>query len=184
MAQLILGSEARGTDRSIGRLTAVVGEAGTGMVTHLVVNADDVAGSERLVPVDHLSEVDDDRIVIDLTRHEFFELPTFETCVAVGMPIEARSWVTFATHERIPASRVALRRLTRVVDANGHRVGHLHGLTLDDTDRRITSLLVRTAHLLHHDQAVIAATDVTSFGETEVRLHERAAVETPASTHS
>jgi hypothetical protein len=79
MSDLTLGTPVMGTDSAIGRLTGLVCHPTTREITHLVVNADDVPGSERLVPINRLADCDDDHLTLAMSRHRFFRLKTLET---------------------------------------------------------------------------------------------------------
>jgi hypothetical protein len=79
MYDLTLGTPVFGIDKPIGRLTGVVCDPRSNEIVDLVVNADDVPGGERLVPIDWLAASHDDRLELAMSRRRFFHLKTLET---------------------------------------------------------------------------------------------------------
>lgn len=79
MSDLTLGTPVTGSDEPIGRLTEIVCDPTTDEISHLVVNADDVPGSERLVSIERLAGTEDRRLTLAISRHQFFDLKTLET---------------------------------------------------------------------------------------------------------
>lgn len=183
MATLTLGTRVRGIDHAIGRLTALVCDPVTDEVTHLVVNADDVAGSERLVPIGLVGDRDAEPLRLAVTRHEYFGLDTFEThqfhqsdeTDVWHLPFElGDDTLTYAPHERIPASDVALRRGTRVYDRDGDKIGHVHGFVVDPATHDITHLALQHGHVFTHD-VTIPVTDIAKMTDDAIHLHVIAA---------
>jgi len=193
MSDLTLGTSVMGTDAAIGRLTGLVCHPTTREVTHLVVNADDVPGSERLVPLDRLAHFDAHRLTLAMSRHEFFRLKTMETNrllpetmpddVDVGLPFRhANSGMTFALHERIPRSELALRRGTRVVDRRGHRLGHLHSFVVDPASHDVTHLTLERGRLFRRRDVTIPVSEIAAMTEDVVCLRSDADVVAGAPT--
>lgn len=183
MATLTLGVPVRGTDQPIGRLTALVCDPGTDEVTHLVVNADDVVGSERLVPIGLVDDRDADPLTLTVTRHQYFGLDTFEIhrfhqsneSDVWHLPFElGDDTLTYAPHERIPASDVALRRGTRVYDRDHDRIGRVHGFVVDPATHDITHLVLQHGHVFAHD-VKIPVTDIAKMSDDGIYLDVTAA---------
>ena len=194
MTNLMLGTAVHGSDEPIGRLKALICDPTTDEITHLVVNADEVPGSERLVPIEHLAHPRDDRLGLDISRHEFFELPTFETLrffpvsrssSSVGGAGDAE-WhlplflsepqaMTFVPNERIPKSEIALRRGTEVFDENRHRLGRVHAFVVDPSSHDITHLVLEESHLLHRKDVAVPVDNIDHMDETAIRLNIDAA---------
>jgi sporulation protein YlmC with PRC-barrel domain len=172
MSDLTLGAPVTGNDEPIGRLTALVCDPTTNELTHLVVNVDDVPGSERLVPIERLAEADDDHLTLALSRHQFFRLKTLETVwLLPGNGAPDADWhlpfqlgdhtMTFALHERIPRSEVALRRETKVVDRGGRHLGRVNAFVVDPDSHDVTHLMLQRGHLFGRQDVTIPVTDMT-----------------------
>lgn len=181
MSDLTLGTPVVGSGEPIGRLTGLVCHPTTREITHLVVNADDVPGSDRLVPIDRLAACDTDRLTLAMSRHQFFRLKTLETVrllpggapdvADVTMPSRtADAPMTFALHEQIPRWDLALRRGTRVEDRRGHRLGHLHSFVVDPASHDVTHLTLQQGHLLGRRDVTIPVAEIAAMTEDVIRL--------------
>jgi sporulation protein YlmC with PRC-barrel domain len=181
MSDLTLGTPVTGTDDPIGRLTALVCDPTANEITHLVVNADDVPGSERLVPIDRLADADDGRLTLAMSRQQFFQLKTLETVrLLPGSAADEADWLlpfqradhamTFAPHERIPRSEVALRCETKVVDRRGHHLGRVHAFGVYPASHDVTHLTLRKGHLFGHRYVTIPVTDIATMTEDAIHL--------------
>lgn len=96
MSDQILGSAVDGADAPIGHVTAIVFDPTTDDVTHIVVEPDDLPGSERLVPLAAIAR-QDTRITLAMARHDVFDLPVFATAMflpdqSVSTDPTARRW--------------------------------------------------------------------------------------------
>jgi sporulation protein YlmC with PRC-barrel domain len=181
MSDLTLGTPVTGSDEPIGRLTGLVCHPTTREITHLVVNADDVPGSERLVPIDRVADSRGDHLTLAMSRHHFFQLKTLETIQPLSgdAPDEAEPplpfpladhAMTFAPHERIPGSELVVRRGTKVVDRRGHRLGRIHAFVVDPASHAVTHLTLQKGHLFGHRDMTIAITDIARVTEDAIRL--------------
>jgi sporulation protein YlmC with PRC-barrel domain len=131
--------------------------------------------------------VSDDDVTLDMRRHDFFEHETFET--ARFLPerseeyagAESRRWMlpfvgladqgaTFATHERIPRSDVALKRGTKVVDADGKHLGSVHAFAFDPSTHDVSHLVMAAGHIFHREDVTVPIASVAHLGEEEIRL--------------
>lgn len=187
MPTFAFGTAVHGSNEPIGWLTALVCDPTTDEITHLVVNADDVPGSERLVPVHHVAEHDAARVTLDLSRHQFFDLPTFETPMFSPASrsvsgSDAAEWhlpfvtselhgMTFAPHERIPKAEVALRRGTQLVDSDGSRLGRADAFVVDRGGRDITHLVLERTHLFHHEHITVPVSNIDRMTRSDIRLN-------------
>jgi sporulation protein YlmC with PRC-barrel domain len=187
LSDLQLGMPVRGSDEPIGTLDALVCDPTDNEVTHIVVRADDVPGADRLVSVADVAQVSDAEVTLDISRREFFERETFETAQFLPERAEeyagdeSRRWMlpfvglaehgaTFATHERIPRSDVALKRGTKVVDADGKHLGSVHAFAFDPSTQDISHLVMAAGHILHRRDVTIPIASVDHLGEDEIRL--------------
>ena len=186
MPDLVLGAPVDGRDAPIGRLTAVVCDPLADRASHLVVEADAVPGSERLVPLDEVAE-QGTRITLDITREAFFELDVLDVPMSgaasdasrdPGRPASrplpsvrpSNGDLTYALHEHIPPDDVALRRDTRITDRSGHHVGHLHALVVAGISHDLTHIVVQRRHLVRRDDITLPMSAVLMLGEREVWL--------------
>lgn len=185
MSDLTLGTPVSGNDEPIGRLTGLVCDPATKQTTHLVVNADDVPGSERLVPIDRLADVDDGHLTLAMSRHQFFQLKTLETVwLLTEDAARDADWMlpfqlgdqamTFALHERIPRSEVALWRETKVVDHEGRHLGRVNAFVIDPASHDVTHLRLQKGHLFGHQDVTIPVTDIATMTEDAIRLRTNA----------
>jgi sporulation protein YlmC with PRC-barrel domain len=181
MSDLTLGTPVTGSDEPIGRLTGLVCDPTTNEISHLVVNADDVPGSERLVPIERLAGADDEHLTLAMARHQFFRLKTLETVWWLpGDAARDADWIlpfqlgdpamTFALHERIPRSVVAVRRETKVVDHEGRHLGYVNAFVIDPASHHLTHLTLQKGHLFGHQDVTIAVTDIATMTEDAIRL--------------
>jgi len=181
MSDLTLGTPVTGSDEPIGRLAGIVCDPTTNETTHLVVNADDVPGSERLVPIARLADVDNDHMTLAMSRHQFFGLKTLETVRWLpGDAARDAGWLlpfqladhpmTFAPHERIPRSEVTVRRETKVVDHEGRHLGRVNAFVIDPASHDVTHLTLQKGHLFGHQDVTIAITDIATMTEDAIRL--------------
>jgi sporulation protein YlmC with PRC-barrel domain len=192
MADIELGMSVRASDAPIGSLNALVCDPTDNEITHLVVRPDNVPGADRLVSVDDVANVSDAEVTLDLSRHEFFARDTFETAQFLPERAdeyagdESRRWMlpfvglaeqgdTYATHERIPRSDVALKRGTKVVDADGRRLGSVHAFAFDPSTHDVSHLVMAAGHIFRREDVTVPITSVTHLGEDEIRLSLTAA---------
>src|SRR4051794_28746684 len=158
VSRLAFGGPVRGADKALGSISDVVVDPATRRVTHLVVRHDAI---DRLVPVD-LVEVDEPgaRLVVEPERLESCvpvreivylpsgELPAADAGTDVGVedvvpvgdmgasPFDGYaggySSSTAISYDRVPKGEIELRRSSDVEAVDGHRLGHLAALELDE----------------------------------------------------
>jgi sporulation protein YlmC with PRC-barrel domain len=68
--------------------------------------------------------------------------------------------MTFALHERIPKSDLALRLGTKVVDRRGHRLGYVHSFVVDPVSHNVTHLTLHKGHLFGHEDVSISVSEI------------------------
>jgi sporulation protein YlmC with PRC-barrel domain len=95
-------------------------------------------------------------------------MPTYD---AAGLDLswtvpEAHVWVSY---DRVPDGEAEIRRASRVTSSDGHDVGHVDGLVVDD-DLTITDLVVRRGHLWNRRTVTIALSDVAELRSDRVVL--------------
>lgn len=78
--------------------------------------------------------------------------------------------MTFALHERIPRSKVALRRETTVVDRGGRHLGCVRAFVVDPASHDVTHLTLQKGHLFGHQDVTIPVTDIATMTGDAIRL--------------
>lgn len=109
----------------------------------------------------------------DVGIEEAFELPPN---YALGVnaldagfgPMDVDPHVT-VTYDRIPKGTVEIRRVSEVTSSDGHRVGHVVGLIVDEQDR-IVQLVLEHGHLWRKRQITIPIDSIGSLESDEVVL--------------
>jgi sporulation protein YlmC with PRC-barrel domain len=171
---LELGTAVRCTDDVAGELADVVIDPVERRVTHLVVQTKD--NQVRLVPVELAAGYAKDEVTLACSARDLVtfdsirefaylpqgELPEADSDWDVGiedvfaMPTSGAdqfgdyvgelSSDVGMTYDRVPKGEVELRRSSGIETAEGHHVGHIHGLVIDDDDE-ITSFTLEHGHL-------------------------------------
>jgi sporulation protein YlmC with PRC-barrel domain len=196
--QLKLGTSVRCRDDSVGELTDVVIDPIEKRVTHLVVVTDDGGESARLIPVELAHDYARSEIALDcaaseLTRfesvREYAYLPLGEQpdqdpkwdigvedvlatptagAEQVGDYVGELSPNVAMTYDRVPKGEVELRRSSGIESADGHFVGHIDGIVIDDAV--ITSLTLERGHLWWRKDVTIPVESVSSVSSDSVTL--------------
>lgn len=193
--RLQLGQPVRAGDELFGELADIVIDPTTREVTHLVVEPHGQHVQARLVPL-WLVSFDDDGIVLkvesqfvrQLARVSFAELvpvgapvdlgpfwdvagldiqalPYWSTAVPTGWSADTDVEMKF---DRIPKGDVEIRRTSTVRSSDGHQLGHVDGLVVDDG--HVTGVIVLSGlpGLRHHLVVPIADVRVVSDDEIDV----------------
>lgn len=177
------------SDGSAGRLTCLILDPIREVVTQVVVyDGGRPIELERVVPVERIADTTHDSILLDCTRDELRELPTFDSVgytpreddagtrtffwpfarpEAVNLPLE---------HERVPLGELALRRGADIEATDGH-MGKLGELLVDE-EGRITHFVLKEGHLWGRREVAVPVSMVEDAAEDLVRLRvDRSAVE-------
>jgi|GEM_PF-824725 len=166
--RLRIGQTVNATDGRFGTLGDIVVDPLFQTVTHVVAEPDKQFHQARLVPIWLIREDDSAlKVSLDLahlhrlervsradyrrlgrTAHlgDEWDIGTVDVLYApdLGYEIDLQ-WQddrVGATYERIPRADIEIRRTSAVVTRNGRTVGHVEGLTSDDSDH-ITAVVVR-----------------------------------------
>ena len=73
------------------------------------------------------------------------------------------------TYDRVPKGEVEIRRSSRVTSSDGHDVGHVDGLLVDQ-DEQITHLVLEHGHLWGHREVTIPIGAITKVATDTVTL--------------
>ena len=85
------------------------------------------------------------------------------------MPIDADPHV-IVSYDRVPKGEVELRRKSAVISADGHGVGHVDGLVIDDAGGQLTHVVLEHGHLWGKREVTIPIADVEAVRTDEVVL--------------
>jgi sporulation protein YlmC with PRC-barrel domain len=149
------------TDESFGKLVDVVIDPTSRRVTHLVVERDGDPWQARLVPVELVERADDasGELALRATAEEVRGLPPVHDAAFLrleGFPVDDPDWDVgveevlalpyypwydlepapidyVAQYDRIPKGEVEIRRASDVKSADGHLVGTVDGLVVDES---------------------------------------------------
>jgi sporulation protein YlmC with PRC-barrel domain len=192
-----LGSKARSQDGTACEIADLVLEASGLRVTHLVVQPPEPAPA-RLVPADLASE-GGDGLTLGLTIEAFEQLETVHEFAylqpgespdvgpdstigvedayanptagtsALGDSLGDLTAGVGLAYDRIPKGEVELRHQSSVFTGDGHHLGRVEGVVLDD-GRKITQLLLERGHLWWKREIVIPASVVAKIENDIVSL--------------
>jgi sporulation protein YlmC with PRC-barrel domain len=155
---IILGSNVADFDGPIGRVTLVVADLPTQVVTHVVVAPDDVSMTVRLVPIEAVAAVDADLVHLHRTRDQLLAMPeavSYFSASNSDSPAGVAWWPRELTssgaesqggsrgpsYEVIPAGAGALRR-DQAVRTSDAQIGRLFGVGVDLSDYRLSRIVV------------------------------------------
>ena len=151
-------------DGICGKCDQVIVNPATGQMTHLVVEEKREPHTQRLVPIDMVSEAMPHSIRLRCTADQLAAMEEFveDQVVRITTPpapylstgADYGMWLpTFPSiqevhilHERVPAGEVGLHRGARVRAIDGS-VGQVDELLMQPPDGRITHLVLREGHL-------------------------------------
>jgi sporulation protein YlmC with PRC-barrel domain len=188
--RIALGGKVRAQDGTSCEVADLVLESNGLRVTHLVVQPPEPAPA-RLVPVDLASEGGEGLTLDQLeTVHEFAYLqpgespdvgpgstigvedayanPTAGTAALGDSLGELTAGVGLA-YDRIPKGEVELRHQSSVFTGDGHHLGRVEGVVLDD-GKRITQLLLERGHLWWKREIAIPGSVVAKIENDIVSL--------------
>jgi sporulation protein YlmC with PRC-barrel domain len=180
------------SDGLCGRSTYVLLDSVHKEVTHLVVKESESPHTERVVPIEAVSDTAPDVIMLHCSRDELDKMDPFTWTeyirekmpdldytpsgyVGIGSywvgsyPVPDRTQIVAVEHKRVPLGERAIRRGTRVEATDG-RVGHVDELLVDPENERMTHLVMREGHLWGQKDIVIPVSEVDGIREDTVYL--------------
>jgi sporulation protein YlmC with PRC-barrel domain len=161
-------------------------------VTHLVIKEAQAPHTERMVPIETVSDTAPDVILLRCTRDELNqmdpfirtevileEMPDVEYApagtIAIGSiwtsvyPVPGRTQVVAIEHKQIPLGERAIERGTRVEATDG-RVGRVDELLVHPEDGQITHIVIREGHLWGQKEIAIPVSAIDRIQEDTVYL--------------
>lgn len=196
--QLKLGTSVRCRDDAVGELADVVIDPLEKRVTHLVVATDGESEDVRLVPVELAHDYAHSEISLNCAASELTQFesvreyaylplgeqpeqdPKWDVGVedVLAMPTAGGEQVgdyvgelnpnVAMTYDRVPKGEVELRRSSGIESADGHHVGHIDGVVVDEGV--ITSLTVERGHLWWRKDVSIPIESVSRVSTDTVML--------------
>ena len=188
---LTLNAAVRCTDGDGGRLTGIILNPLTKVVTDIVVRGPGLLGAERVVPVELVAVTAPEVVTLGLSRaglsrmqrfftHEFVPLSDAHPYGALGVGLGMNgtfAWPYSAAsrnlvdvgHAAIPPEELAVRRGNRVEATDGP-IGHVDAFLLDPTTAAITHLLLREGHLWGRHEVTVPVAQIAAIADGVVRL--------------
>ena len=84
-------------------------------------------------------------------------------------PLEVDPHV-IVSYDRVPEGEVEIRRKSTVISSDGHRVGHVDGLVIDDAGGHLTHVVLEHGHLWGRREVTIPIADVEAVRTDEIVL--------------
>ena len=185
-------------DEKIGTLHRVVIDPKTKEVTHIVVKEGFLFTEDKVVPMDLVGSVTEDRITLQGSKEHLDELPVYEEThyvprdatadddmntlywyppVELGMGGYGRYPVSFypqslyvqKTEKNIPEGMIALAEGAKVISQDGEHVGKIETLITDPKDDRITHVVVSSG-LLSKERRIIPAYWLDTVNDDEIHI--------------
>jgi hypothetical protein len=164
-----IGVQVHCTDGLCGRSTYVLINPLHEEVTHLVVKQAEAPHTERMVPIEEVSETAPDVILLRCTRAELHKMepfirteyiweempdPEYRPAGYAGMgpfvlwpyAVPDAAELVAVEHRQIPLGELAIKR-GAAVEATDGRVGRVDELLVNPDNERITHLVMRKGHL-------------------------------------
>lgn len=181
-------------DEKIGTLDRVVIDPKTKEVTHIIVREGFLFTEDKVVPMDLIGSVTEERIALQGSKEHLDELPDYEETHYVprdaavdddmntlywNPPVDAwggygryavfpQSQYLRRTEKNIPEGMVALAEGAKVLTEDGEQVGNIETL-ITNPDERVTHLVISSG-LLMKERKIIPAHWLSSVAEDEVHL--------------
>ncbi len=176
--QLHTGAMAVASDGDVGSVVALVVDPTTRTVTHLLVKNANVPASSRVVPVEYIRSTEHERVLLDLTRAEVLDEQRF--IQPEWIPVEPYPkgfmsyWLqggqSFAVSEHLPSQGdLALRKGVEVRSSDGHHLGTVDEILVDDTGS-IKQFALREGHLFGHRTVIVPIDQVQAMNEHFIQL--------------
>jgi len=181
-----VNAEVKCADGPAGHSTSVILNPITRRVTHIVVKQTGFLGTERLVPVDLVTESTPDEIQLRCTLEELAEMESFIDVhfIPADYPYmdygaeEHMFWpYAYAEEdatnpietERIPPGELVIHRGAHVEAKDGH-VGKVDEFLVDLSDGHITHLVLREGHLWGQKDVTIPVSEIQRIEDDTVYL--------------
>ena len=186
-------------NEKIGTLDRVVMDPKTKEVTHIIVREGFLFTEDKVVPMDLVGSVTDERISLQGSKEHLDELPEYEETHYIprdatvdddmstlywNPPVYAgggysgygqypviypQSLYIRRTEKNIPEGMVALAEGAKVLAEDGEQVGNIETLITDPKDERVTHLVISSG-LLMKERKIIPSHWLGTVAEDEVHL--------------
>jgi sporulation protein YlmC with PRC-barrel domain len=192
MNEIPINAKVECADGSCGHSTDLIVNPVQKKITHFVVSDKTLPDfSDRLVPVEEVTETSSSLIRLRCTRAELAQMQPFTTTHFVqhdipsyidapmeadGMVVWGAPWVTYdpeyvpVPEHHIPAGEQSVHR-GMAVHAGEHKVGQVDELVVDPSGEKITHLMMRTGHLWGKKDVAIPVSAIESVSEDAVWLN-------------
>jgi hypothetical protein len=184
--EISLNMEVRCAGQPCGTSTAIVVDPTSEELTHLVVRERHAPHTERMVPIDLVSESTPEYIELSCADRELAEAEPFVTTEYVRvdvphyvnagmiytMPYVIRDSKTASVpeqEEHIPPHELAVRRGARVEATDGP-IGRVDEFLVDPANHHITHLILREGHLWAQRDVAIPVSAIERCDERQVEL--------------
>ena len=181
-------------NEKVGTLDRVVMDPKTKEVTHIIVREGFLFTEDKVVPMDLIGSVTDDRITLQGSKEHLDELPDYEEThyiprnAAVDDDMDTLYWnpplddmagygryvfypqsqYLRRTEKNIPDGMVALAEGAKVLAEDGENVGNIETL-ITDPNERVTHLVISSG-LLMKERKIIPSHWLNTVTEDEVHL--------------
>lgn len=190
MTDIPMDAKVQCTDGKCGKSTYVIVNPVKKVVTHFVVKDKKLPGSsDRLVPVEKVTDTSGGLIRLDCTRAEVAAMVPFTVkhyvagkdsdddsdsaggSYVLTQPVVAYdTWEMPLPAERMPAGELAVYRGMDVSTAQG-KVGQVDELVVDPDSGQITHLLMREGHLWGKKDVAVPVSAIDTVEADEVALN-------------
>lgn len=175
-----LGTPVEGTDGRIGQVTSLVIDPQTGEINSIVVRAEGTSTVDRVVPRSSITAYHADRIAVDVTRRDFFELPAYtgtryvdpdalKVNTTVSVVNEQPGWHYAETHH-VPSGMASCPRDMPVLDADGRRIGKLDWFIIDSERDHVSHIVLSEGHLFRKKDVAVPVGHIASLEGEQARL--------------
>lgn len=182
-------------NEKVGTLDRVVMDPKTKEVTHIIVREGFLFKEDKVVAMDLIGSVTDERIALQGSKEHLDELPDYEEThyvprdAAVDDDMSTLYWnppvdigggygryaffpqsqFLRRTEKNIPDGMVALAEGAKVLSEDGEQVGNIETLVTDPKEDRVTHLVISSGLLLK-ERKIIPAHWLSSVNDDEVHL--------------
>lgn len=165
-------------DKKLGTLLGVVMDPKTTEASHLVVQAGFLFTEDKVVPMELVGSVGQERITLKEVKQNLDDLPRYEETHYIpieeagdeagllywyppiesywgrygNMPVMPASPYVRKLEKNIPEGTVGLMEGAKVVASDGESVGEIESMFADPQSNHITHIVVLSGSLLHKDE--------------------------------
>ena len=161
--EINIGARVYALGRKVGEVDYVIVDPRSMRVTDIVVTTG-VIGREVVVPVDVIESAFKDKVYLSVDEDHFGEFPDF---IEVGYEEPPSGWrapsgIFYAPTDILwplgtvwrvntPEGTRAIYHGQDVVSSDGHKIGVVDAVDLEERSGRVTAFIVRKGHILKHD---------------------------------